>query len=355
MIKVKDHTSTTLMQTKFGRSFFLSLSMLLIMGNLYAQVDTLGWSEFYAVEHECFEDPYQPSGSHFFNAGINSFGNIDIAREYKNSEELLISEVILDVFELSSWNGGVADVTIYEMEEDNGGTLEPHPIAFVTYSPLQDPDVPSATFPMVTSNHMVTVTFTNPVMVTGDFAVGINFGESELNGPANYATLFGLTEAFGINHTLRSEPAAMGGHSWLQWASFNTATGGDWTRFDDGPLLSIANSGLLEMSVDLGIFPVVENSNPTNTAEISIEQNSPLNIYPNPTSDKLILDLTDFSSGELNLEFYNLTGKLVYSKMISTTNRLSLNLNNLDLNVGMYFVKVSNNKLQKSAKVTYLK
>jgi len=355
-----DHT--TMRDTLLVRiqNFFGVLCACTMLFSANAQIDTLGWDEFYAVGNECFEDPFQAPGSHLFNAGVNSFGNIDVVREYQNSGSLDISEVIIDVFELSNWNGGVADITIYEMLDDNGD-IEPHPLAFQTYSPSQDPAVPPGVFPAVTNNIMISVTFSPAVTVTGNFAVGISLGESELGGPANFVLPFGLglNEAFGISHTLRSEPAPMGGHSWLQWASNNS--GGinsagqriDWTRFDDGASLTAVSSGALEMSVDLGIFPVVAQG-AVGIAENLRDQQEEILVYPNPTKGELNVDLSRFLDLQKEIELYSLVGELVFSENITAVYSYSLDLQALGLSTGIYVLKVKSDQVNADIKVNFV-
>ncbi len=82
-----------------------------------------------------------------------------------------------------------------------------------------------------------------------------------------------------------------------------------------------------------------------------------LRLYPNPTSDKVIIEFTndDFENVKADIEIYGITGKLVYKTTFSTINsfkQLSVDM----LNNGIYIYHISlSNGIDKSGKLVILK
>ncbi len=78
------------------------------------------------------------------------------------------------------------------------------------------------------------------------------------------------------------------------------------------------------------------------TAKIEGIQNSGM-FSPNPTTDGLIrLDYSSSNNGELSINVFDVTGKLLhnqYGSLVKGNNQIDLNL--ADLNAGMYFVKLN--------------
>ena len=76
----------------------------------------------------------------------------------------------------------------------------------------------------------------------------------------------------------------------------------------------------------------------------SIKMANNVQYYPNPVNDVLTISLTDaiFEAG-IQITLYNLTGKLVAEKIISTEeNSTMLNLKGVDQ--GLYLCVIKNNK-----------
>ncbi len=321
------------------KSKLVNLALLTMLSySANAQTDTLGWDEFYAVSNECFEDPYQPPGSNFYAFGINSFPYIDVAREYKNSDNLLISSVLIDVFAASNLNpGATADITIYKMEIDEDGFNEPNAVAFESYLPsVSFPDISIGTFG---PGGLLTINFPEPILVTGDFAVGINFGGSQISGPANFVpdvtNPFGvLSEGMGINHTLRSETPPMGGHTWIRHAPYNVGAGNDWLRLDDQ---EATGAPLLDAEVDMGIFPVVSDE----VAGIQQENsNLALSIYPNPSANGNLITIQAYglTNYDYSIKVHTVNGKEILIPINITQNTATMETSQLIS--GVYFVSL---------------
>lgn len=72
-----------------------------------------------------------------------------------------------------------------------------------------------------------------------------------------------------------------------------------------------------------------------------------INLYPNPTSGELLIDLSTFD-GNVDFQIYDIGGKLVLTHSLNG----SMNTYNMDvsqLNKGMYLLLISNGKTQKRA------
>lgn len=78
-----------------------------------------------------------------------------------------------------------------------------------------------------------------------------------------------------------------------------------------------------------------------------LSNNHTVNIYPNPAKDKLTVQSSEFINGE-NIKITNLLGEIVLSEVITATVQ-TININNL--NNGIYFVSVVNNKFTFSTKL----
>jgi len=75
-------------------------------------------------------------------------------------------------------------------------------------------------------------------------------------------------------------------------------------------------------------------------------------VYPNPASDVLHVNITQFTPQNLNCEIYNTTGQLVKTvKQLDFQNTINLS----DLANGMYVVKVYNSEVNAIKKITVAK
>lgn len=102
---------------------------------------------------------------------------------------------------------------------------------------------------------------------------------------------------------------------------------------------------------------------PTNTGQLSIGGLSqmaldvnpvaiPANdilVYPNPSEGHFILALPDNNYTELNIEIYNISGKLVYKEKRPSHPQINMNLNHL--HSGMYFMKVRSDNFNGSSRI----
>lgn len=93
-------------------------------------------------------------------------------------------------------------------------------------------------------------------------------------------------------------------------------------------------------------YQLFKQANP-NTNVTTISKKAVLNVYPNPSNGSVInLDISFLKMDNTNIELYDLQGKKVLSQLVfipknSASARVSLNLNNINLSNGIYFLKVS--------------
>ncbi|NOQ28349.1 MAG: PKD domain-containing protein [Bacteroidales bacterium] len=77
------------------------------------------------------------------------------------------------------------------------------------------------------------------------------------------------------------------------------------------------------------------------TTGVDLIDASSIKVYPNPVvNDKLYIDLGNMYDGEISVEIYNTEGRQLISKRYSSSSLIELDI---DINKGLYFVKVNNN------------
>lgn len=131
-----------------------------------------------------------------------------------------------------------------------------------------------------------------------------------------------------------------------------TATGGNASgsggtvAYSVGQIVYTTHTGT-NGTVAQGVQQAYEISEVTgiNNHSIKIE----LNAYPNPTTDFLILNVGNAELSNLNFQLYDLNGKIIESKKISSTTE-TINMESLP--AAIYFLKVvSDNKEVKAFKI----
>ncbi|AHM62948.1 hypothetical protein D770_23515 [Flammeovirgaceae bacterium 311] len=85
----------------------------------------------------------------------------------------------------------------------------------------------------------------------------------------------------------------------------------------------------------------------------STPEATPLMAYPNPASDYLEVNTGNSFKGKANLQFYNMAGQVQFSQIIDTTETsiLRLDLNEHQLQPGLYVLKISDGVSSKSIKI----
>ena len=66
-------------------------------------------------------------------------------------------------------------------------------------------------------------------------------------------------------------------------------------------------------------------------------------IYPNPANDLITISFTENTTKNLQITFFDITGRKV--KTIQTTGKDKIYISTKDLHNGIYFIKISDDKL----------
>jgi hypothetical protein len=86
------------------------------------------------------------------------------------------------------------------------------------------------------------------------------------------------------------------------------------------------------------------------TPEIINENN--IKIYPNPTSDYIVISINSSEEyPQLDIKLFNINGMLVYQTI--EENNTTINLKNLGLNQGIYFIRIETDNFVETAKIIF--
>jgi hypothetical protein len=90
----------------------------------------------------------------------------------------------------------------------------------------------------------------------------------------------------------------------------------------------------------------------TATGTEELKNNASIAIYPNPFNNVFKVDVELYSTSDVNISVYDLTGKLVEEKSVENVPAGTFNYSSVSqLNPGMYFVKIKTNNTQKIIKI----
>jgi len=120
---------------------------------------------------------------------------------------------------------------------------------------------------------------------------------------------------------------------------------------DSLTLLEIANQhtltagdAVISARVILGIDPfITDDDSIGQTKSIrnqEIAEKSAIKVYPNPANDKLYIELDNTMDGMANVEFYDLTGKLIYNTTVNAAKKLQM-LNVSNIKAGIYNLRIT--------------
>lgn len=109
-----------------------------------------------------------------------------------------------------------------------------------------------------------------------------------------------------------------------------------------GIWVSLPSGGNL---IPLPVVTSIENSN----------ANATLNVFPNPTSDKLMINHPSFTSEKTIVNIYNQLGEIVLSQQISASSSSISTIEMESLSNGLYSVEVVNNQIRLTTKISVLK
>jgi hypothetical protein len=99
-------------------------------------------------------------------------------------------------------------------------------------------------------------------------------------------------------------------------------------------------------------------SNPSTTVHVEIvgvEDNNQVNfsIYPNPNNGKFVIQMNDELIDNANFELFDAMGNLVYSKVLTNTNKHDISLKNVAY--GVYTVRITSSNNSTTQKLVIQK
>ena len=108
------------------------------------------------------------------------------------------------------------------------------------------------------------------------------------------------------------------------------------------------NIGNINFEQDDAAFTIM----PRVTSVTGIHSNTGLSIYPNPASDRIIVQWSNISDKNIDLTIVDVTGKVLVNQSVSTTSGIRSTVDISMLNTGIYFVKIRCSKGELMEKVT---
>ncbi|MBA2612494.1 MAG: choice-of-anchor D domain-containing protein [Bacteroidetes bacterium] len=167
-----------------------------------------------------------------------------------------------------------------------------------------------------TKTYVIQNTGTGTLNVSGIYFNGTNASEFTLISPPTYPLLIGPSASQTL--TVQFNPAAAG---------LRTAT------------INISNNDYSE-----NIYDYVIDGNAVVTTGISTNNvlSESVTLYPNPTRDEATVKVVSENSGKLNINVYDLQGRIVKSPVEKNIDKgeYLITINTADLKNGLYFVEV---------------
>ena len=96
----------------------------------------------------------------------------------------------------------------------------------------------------------------------------------------------------------------------------------------------------------------------TNTLENRTEPNTLFKLFPNPTKDKLIIEINTKVNSKLKIDLYDVVGRFISVLIVPETvnsgkHSFEIDLSNLSLENGIYFINTLINTTQHKEKIIY--
>jgi hypothetical protein len=92
---------------------------------------------------------------------------------------------------------------------------------------------------------------------------------------------------------------------------------------------------------------VMKLGNATNATNIEATQG--LKVYPNPGKGLFTVEINDFQNDYVNIEVFNPIGQVIFSRQSQFSNKIEIDLS--DFENGIYYFKVTNNKVVRSKSI----
>lgn len=242
--------------------------------------------------------------------GTNSFGDLAKAQVFPVTTPVEIDGVVIWFgAKENAANNSNSRVTVNIHQLDGTGTANSGTVNNAPGTVLTSTTV---TLQLVDTVFFTRAMFNNPVVVSSNYAVGVNF------------TTLGNGDEVGIISSADGD-ANNTELAWEQWSD------GNWHS------LLQAWSQNLDGDLDLGIFPIECTPN---TIEIEEVKANDISVYPNPTNSSFTIDFALDAKNDVNIAVYNMMGSIVYS---SSERGLMNDKVEIDLSneaSGLYFLDV---------------
>lgn len=264
------------------------------------EVDTLN----YPLEGDYAVYVTQMNG---FVTGNNEFGDLAKANYYNINENTYITGVLYE-FAYGTGSGTSIELAIW----NNSGT-DNSPGSKIAFKTLLLDDI----IEDAASESFTYVEFNPPVLVNGPFYAGVTLPTST-----------GDTLALWSNNNGQTSP----GIAWELWST------NDWY-----PIGSTESWGL---NIAMAIYPIVQNT-------LNVNENQALgtlDVFPNPSNGKYIIDLSKQSNQNIKLEVFNTAGNCVLDQSIEKwENSISFDIS--DFPAGIYMVRLIDGQKTYSQKI----
>ena len=255
--------------------------------------------------------------------GSNTWKINEVAQKYSVTGTASVSDVIF-IANTASSSGSTTKV-ISNIYSQNATTKGPGNVLGTANKPLIN----------ISANSYNTITFTTAVVVDNS-----TFFASILSPPLGGATkdsLALLTTAYGCTAADSLGWIKDSSHVWHSMKTF---------------------FGASKYAVDFVIFPVVSVPNNLGINSVSKENLSLLAAYPNPTNTSININFSLSEASKVDIEIYDLTGKLVASVKGMNLFTEGKHLIPVDVNSfesGSYFYSISTDKAKMFSKFSVVK
>jgi PKD repeat protein len=236
---------------------------------------------------------YTVEGGGGYVAGNNTYGDLAKADYFEHTGVGYITKMTVNIGAVEGTSGNV----IFRVWSNSGGTPgSTLGSKTVTMSTL------SANFSE--AGDAYTVTFDNPIEVTGNFFAGIVL-------PTTGSTFAVMTNTEGDGPNT----------AWEMWSD-NT-----WYPYnsDDSWGIALTHAMFPEVCPDL--------------TSSELGNNNTISVFPNPTTGMIFIDLGQLNANETDLSIIGINGQTVDAIAKYTNNKITLDMSNLAK--GLYFIKLN--------------
>lgn len=102
-----------------------------------------------------------------------------------------------------------------------------------------------------------------------------------------------------------------------------------------------------EIMIDISKLRVIKVTDITSVEKNDKINNLDITIYPNPTNEKVTIDLSkvdNLNLNEIKIKIYDSNQKLINNIDKIETSNIEIDLRNLNLSKGLYFIEITKNK-----------